>query len=262
MLHSKIVRLLCLLPVAILAVLILSTQSFSQETSLPYLVKSLPNQGQPKPEIAEAQTSFRNSAGLSDWTQVATTPNTNAGDNRTVLTGKQKMKLGFRHAFWSPGTYIETFISAGITEAREHDEPNKTTQDRVADGFSRWAIKFGNSASRSLLVTGALPAVLHEDPRYHPSGRTGFTARSKYAISRVFIAEKDDGSLEPNYSRFVGSLAASGLANIWEHNTPDHTRIGVGPTFNRFGWGIGFDVVQFVVLKEFGPDIKKKLFHR
>jgi hypothetical protein len=261
MLNLKIIRLACLLSVSIAAILISATTSFSQETSLPYFVKSLQSETKPKTQGSQVQTDFRNSDASLDQEQVASTTKGSAANNPTVLSPKEKMKLGFKNAFWSPGNYAFSFISAAITEADEHDQPGKTTEDRVVDGFSRWARNVGNGASKSLLVDGALPAILHEDPRYHPSELTGFRDRTKYAISRVFVAQKDDGSLQPNYSRLLGSLAASGLDNIWEHNTPDHRRIGVEPTFSRFGWGIGFDVVQFVVLKEFGPDIKKKLFH-
>jgi len=261
MLYSHVTKLFCLLAAVITTVLLSSTPSYSQETSLPYLVKSLPSKTQPTIETSQSYSGIRSSAALNDW-QVATTPSAKIGDNQSPMSGQDKLKYGFRKAFWSPGPYITTLMRAGFTEAREHNLPDKTTDDRVVDGFSRWARNMGNTTSRTLLVSGALPAVLHEDPRYHLSGRTGFVARSKYAISRVFIAQKDDGSLEPNYSRLLGSLAASGLANLWEHNTPDHNRIGVGPTFRRVGWGIGFDVVQFIVLKEFGPDLKKKFLHR
>jgi len=248
MLYSRIIKLTCLLSVSIFAVLISATPSFAQETSIPYFVKSIPTKSEPKTEGSDQQ--------------VATPAPGKPGEARTALTSKEKMRFGFHQAFLSPGPYMFTFVRAGITEAREHDLPNKTTEDRVVDGFSRWARSMGTSATKGLLADGALPVVFHEDPRYFQSGRTGFGARTKYAISRVFVAQKDDGSLQPNYSRLLGGLAASGLANIWEHNTPDHNRIGVGPTFRRFGWSVGFDVVQFVVLKEFGPDIKKKFLHK
>src|SRR5262249_34862244 len=152
-----------------------------------------------------------------------------------------------RRAFLRPGPYVFTGIAAAITQSRERGFDHKTTNDRIVDGLSRWAIKFGNSSSKTLLAEGVLPAVPHQDPRYKPSGRQGFMPRTKYAISRVFVAEHDDGHLEPNYSRIFGSLAASGLANIWEHSTPNTDRIGVGPTFSRFGSGIAFDVLSFVV---------------
>ena len=261
MLYSKIIKLACLLLVSTTAILISATESFSQETSIPYFVKSLQT-AKSKANMPTPQTSFRSSTASIDWTQAVTPQSSKPGEARDILTAKKKMKYGFHQAFLNPGSYLFTFASAAITEANENDQPNKTTEDRVVDGFYRWARNMGTSATKGLLVNGALPVVFREDPRYFRSGRTGFGARTKYAISRVFVAQRDDGSLEPNYSRLIGSLAASGIANIWEHNTLDHTRIGVGPTFRRFGYSLGFDVVQFVVLKEFGPDIKKKFLHR
>ena len=88
-----------------------------------------------------------------------------------------------------------------------------------------------------------------------------FKSRLLYAASRVFVAESDEGNLQPNISRLGGNLTASALSNIWERNTPGRDRIGVGPTFGRFTRMIGFDVLGFV-MAEFGPDIKRKLLKK
>ncbi|MEJ7708584.1 MAG: hypothetical protein WKF84_01700 [Pyrinomonadaceae bacterium] len=76
------------------------------------------------------------------------------------------------------------------------------------------------------------------------------------------MTEGDNGRLQPNYSRLGGNISASALANIWERSTPGRDRIGVGPTFKRFGTSVGFDVLSFVVFREFLADIKRKLFDR
>src|SRR5947209_1926642 len=103
MLHSKAIRLACLLSVSTVAVLISATQSFSQETSLPYFVKSFANQAKPNTEISQIQPSFRNSDLANDRAQTASPPNGSAGANRNVLTGSEKMKFGARKAFLNPG---------------------------------------------------------------------------------------------------------------------------------------------------------------
>ena len=202
---------------------------------------------------------------LEDWDggQVSSVPpGNNTAALKTPLTPREKAAFAFKHAFLSPNPYVFTGIAAIYTQSREHSEHPKTTDDRVVDGLSRWAIKFGTNSSKRLIGDGALPILLHQDPRYHPSGQHGVWARTKYAVEQVFVTYGDNGDLQPNYSRLGGGFASAALANIWEHSTPGHDRIGIGPTFARFGSGIGWDALNFVVLKEFGPDLKRKFLHR
>lgn len=178
------------------------------------------------------------------------------------FTAGEKFKLGLREAFLSPRGYIFPGISAAITQAREKDQPQKDTGDKVADGFSRYAIRFGTGSTKALFSSGIYPMIFKQDPRYTTSGKQGFGRRFLYAASRVFVIQGDNGRAQFNISRLGGSLTASALANTWERNTPGFRRIGVAPTFQRFGMMVGVDIMNFVILKEFGPDIRKKVFRR
>ncbi|HYX42664.1 MAG TPA: hypothetical protein VE821_13245 [Pyrinomonadaceae bacterium] len=182
--------------------------------------------------------------------------------NFAPLSADEKMKRALRSAFLSPAGYAFTALSATITEARERRQPQKTTEDRVADGLSRFAIDFGTYSTSVMFGTGIYPVIFKQDPRYRPASKKGFGARTLYAASRVFVAYTDDGRREPNYSNLGGDLTASALANIWERNTPGRRRIGVRPTFTRFGSSLGFDMLNNIVFKEFWPDIKKKFGHK
>jgi hypothetical protein len=188
--------------------------------------------------------------------------NSNSNSHFTELTAREKFNYAFERAFLRPSPYIWTGVSTVITQLDEEYPPHKDTGDKVADGLSRYAIKFATRSSRSMLVSGIYPIIFDQDPRYRPSNKQGFKSRLLYAVSRVFVTEGGGGNLQPNISRLGGSLTASGLANLWERNTPGHDRIGVGPTFKRFGSMIALDMVQFILLEEFGPDIKKKVFKR
>lgn len=187
-----------------------------------------------------------------------------SGGNNIVpfLSPREKLKYGVRQAFLRPENYLFTGIGAIITEATERDQSHKTTSDRVGDGFTRFAINFGTRSTRSLLGAGVYPAIFNQDPRYKPSPHKGFRRRALYAVSRVFVTEGARGQLQPNYSRLGGNISASALANLWERSTPGRDRIGVGPTFERFGITLGVDMVSFVIFREFLPDIKRKLFNR
>ena len=110
-----------------------------------------------------------------------------------------------------------------------------------------------------MLGSGVYPVIFKQDPRYYPSLKKGFGPRAAHAASRVFVTYGDNGRAQPNYSRLAGNFSAAALANIWERSTPGRDRIGTGPTLRRFGYSIGFDILNNVVFREFWPDIMRKL---
>jgi hypothetical protein len=166
------------------------------------------------------------------------------------------MRRAFKSAFLSPQAYALPLVSAIITEAGEDDLPHKETEDRVADGLSRFAIKFGRRSTNNLLGGGVYASLFRQDPRYERAGDKSAGARVLHAASRVFVTRGDNGKLQPNYSRFAGQLSSSALSNLWEQSTPGHDRIGTDATFRRFGTSFVTGMV-FNVLREFAPDIKK-----
>jgi hypothetical protein len=174
----------------------------------------------------------------------------------TPLTSGEKMRRAFKSAFLTPQAYALPLVSAIITEWGEDDLPHKDTEDRVADGLSRFAIKFGRRSTNNLLGGGVFPSLFRQDPRYERAGSDGFGARAAHAVSRIFVTRGDNGRLQPNYSRFAGQLSSSALSNLWEQSTPGHDRIGTDATFRRFGTSFLTGAV-FNVLREFAPDIKK-----
>lgn len=173
----------------------------------------------------------------------------------TPLTSGQKMRRAFRSAFLTPQAYALPLVSAIITEWGEDDLPHKDTDDRVADGLSRFAIKFGRRSTNNLLGGGVYASLFRQDPRYDRAEGKGTGGRIAHAVSRVFVTRGDNGKVQPNYSRFAGQLSSSALSNLWEQSTPGHDRIGADATFRRFGTSFITGAV-FNVLREFGPEIK------
>jgi len=174
----------------------------------------------------------------------------------TPLTSGEKMRRAFKSAFLTPQAYALPLVSAIMTEAGEDDLPHKDTEDRVADGLSRFAIKFGRRSTNNLLGGGVYASLFRQDPRYDRAEGKGVGGRIAHAVSRVFVTRGDSGNIQPNYSRFAGQLSSSALSNLWEQSTPGHDRIGVDATFRRFGTSFITGAV-FNVLREFAPDIKK-----
>jgi len=182
-------------------------------------------------------------------------------NSRAPLTGGEKIERSFRSAFLRPTPYMTSALTAGITQLGEDKLPNKTGADELADWGSRAARNFATASTKTLFASGFYPALLRQDPRYDPSTSKSFGRRTLHAASRVFVARHDDGRLEPNYSRFAGVMTASALANLWEHSTPRHDRIGADATLNRFATLLAGDVLTNIVFKEFGPDIVRIFRH-
>ena len=113
-----------------------------------------------------------------------------------------------------------------------------------------------DTASENFFVGGLGPIVFHQDNRFYTLGHGGFRKRSVYAVTRVLISRKDDGSSTFNFSEVIGSGASSGLSTLWypkQYQT--WTKVGqkwltsdLIDSFNFF-W------------KEFWPDVNKKVFH-
>jgi len=173
----------------------------------------------------------------------------------TPLTPGQKMKRSLRSAFLSPQAYLNTAFGATLTHFREEDQPHKDSGDRAADWASRFARNFSTRATRRIFSDGIYASAFGQDPRYEPSPRKGFARRAAHAASRVFITRDDDGNHEVNASGLAGNMTGSALANLWEQSTPGHDRIGVGPTFKRFGRSLAIGALTNVVFQEFWPDI-------
>lgn len=173
---------------------------------------------------------------------------------RTPLTPEQKMRRAAKNAFLSPVGYGTTIFSAAITEYTEDDLPHKTTEDRFADFASRFAIRFTTRATNTIFGQGVYAVAFKQDPRYYPSKSKNLFKRAAYAASRVFVTYDDDGNLEPNYSRWAGSLTSSAIANLYEQSTPGRDRIGTDATFRRFGSSFTSGMINNII-REFIGDL-------
>jgi hypothetical protein len=172
----------------------------------------------------------------------------------TPLSSGQKMRRAFKSAFLSPRPYAFAAFNAALTQRGEDGLPEKDFEDEFGDWASRFARNMANRTTKTLLASGVYPVIFKQDPRYERAPKKGFLRRTGHAVSRVFVTRGDNGNLQPNYSRFAGSLTASALQNLWERSTPGHDRIGTDATFRRFARSFPNDMLSNVV-REFLPDI-------
>jgi len=185
------------------------------------------------------------------------TPDPQHQSRPTPLTGGEKVRRAFRGAFLSPAPYALAAFNAGLTQLGEEDQPQKQTDDKLADWGSRTARVFATGTAYRVFGNGLYPALFKQDPRYQRSKSKKFGSRLGHAVSRLFVTRDDDWNLEPNYSRFAGAATSSALANVWERSTPDRDRIGADATLKRFGMSFVSGAVGNI-FREFASDIFKR----
>jgi hypothetical protein len=127
-------------------------------------------------------------------------------------------------------------------------------------GMQGWGKRLGTTLadveSRRFIQNFMLATVLHEDPRYFPSGKNGGLARTWYAATRVLVTRDDNDWNVLNRSELLGTSLTSALQNTY-YPRPDRT---LGATANRFLATLSGDATTNI-LHEFTPDLKR-LFHK
>jgi hypothetical protein len=184
------------------------------------------------------------------------------------LTAKQKFSVVARGSF----DYVQypwyAFLS-GISQA-EDSEPG------FGQGAAGYGKRFGSAFADGTIenfMTGAiLPSLLHQDPRFFQSGQGSFLRRCGYAVSRIFVTRTDAGGEQFNYSEVVGSAMSATISTYSYHPKSRFIATPSGPRFvasdrtlkntaSVWGTQVGYDTLTIVV-KEFWPDIHRKLSHK
>jgi hypothetical protein len=106
------------------------------------------------------------------------------------------------------------------------------------------------------LTEGIFPTLLHQDPRYLRRREGRARSRLVYAISRLFVTRGDSGKSQFNYSEVVDAATSLAISNAYY---PDGR--SAGNNLGRYAVQLGFDAASNV-LKEFWPDLKRKLPRR
>jgi hypothetical protein len=171
--------------------------------------------------------------------------------NVPPLTAGQKFKVVTQSSF----DYIQipwyAFL-AGISQA-EDSEPG---YGQGAEGYGkRFGAAFADGTIENYMTGAILPSLLHQDPRFFQSGKGGFLHRTGYAMSRIIITRGDSGSRQFNFSEVVGSAMSASISTYSYHPKADRT---LSNTASVWGSQLGYDTIT-IVIKEFWPDIRRKL---
>jgi hypothetical protein len=191
------------------------------------------------------------------------------GGKLPPLSAKEKFKVVALGTF-DPVQYPWWGLLAAISQA-ENSEP-AYGQGWAAYG-KRYGTTAGDSTVENFMVGAVFPSILHQDPRFYQSSAGGFEHRMWYAITRIFVTRGDSGNKQFNFSEVFGSAFAAAVSTYSYHpgstfvSTPTNPHMFIGSdrtlsnTTSVWGTQIGLDTVTLVV-KEFWPDVHRKLSHK
>lgn len=166
------------------------------------------------------------------------------------LTFKQKMKLAWKTSV-DPITIGSVVVAAEIEQQRNWYR----AYGQGAQGYAkRFGVTYGNVVIGTFLGSAVMPSLFKQDPRYFYKGRGSWNSRLWYALSRSVIAKGDNGKWQPNYSNFLGNLAASGITDTY---LPAKNR-NVGFVFQT----TGIRIVETAFANVFQEFFSKKLTPR
>ncbi len=168
------------------------------------------------------------------------------------LTNGDKWDFGTAETF-DPLIYLDLGVAAAV---RQEQDQFPTFGQGVRGYAKRFGVAFANHASSDYLTGSVFPILFKEDPRYFRRGAGGFFHRLYYAGSRIPVTRTDKRKSRFNFSEFVGNAVAATLSNVYLPHG-DRTTSYSAETFGLF---LGSDALTNV-LKEFWPDVRRKLFH-
>jgi len=173
-------------------------------------------------------------------------------DDSTALS---KLTPGGKFAIaWGDATdraiFLQTAVLSGIGQATNG---NPSFGQGVEGYAKRFGTTYADFAIENMMTEGIFPTLLHQDPRYFRRREGTRRSRLGYAMSRLFITRTDSGRKQFNYSEVVGGATFLAISNAYY---PDSR--SVGNNVGRYVLQLGFDAASNV-LKEFWPDLKRKL---
>jgi hypothetical protein len=168
------------------------------------------------------------------------------------LTARGKLSIA-----WGDATDRAIFAQAAfISGLGQVTNANPSFGQGVAGYAKRFGTTYGDFAIENLTTEGLFPALLHQDPRYFRRREGTGRSRLGYAMSRLFVTRTDSGKNQFNFSEIGGAATSLAISNAYY---PDGRT--VGNNLGRYAVQLGFDAASNV-LKEFWPDLKRKLPRR
>jgi hypothetical protein len=167
-----------------------------------------------------------------------------------TLTWKQKFRIAEKDSFDWP-VYP---LSAAFACLYQLENSNPEFGQGLEGYAKRLVTSYGDQAIGNLMTEGLWPALLREDPRYFRRGTGSKKSRAWYAATRIFVTHTDAGNTRFNFSEVIGNSVATAISNAYYPGSRD-----LSDNLVKLATQLGTDSFS-QVLKEFWPDVKRKLF--
>jgi len=167
------------------------------------------------------------------------------------ITARRKFYIASKDSFDYP-VYLTSALFAGLYQV---ENSNPSFGQGVKGYAKRLASSYGDQAVGNLMTEAIFPSLLQEDPRYFRlgSGRGTTWHRVGYAVTRVFVVRTDKGKWDFNYSEWLGNTTTVAISNLYYPDTRT-----AADNAQKLCIQVGTDALS-QVMKEFWPDIKRKL---
>jgi hypothetical protein len=165
------------------------------------------------------------------------------------ITPKQKMTIAFKDSFDWP-VYP---TAAAFALLYQLEDQNPSFGQGMKGYAKRFATAYGDQMIGNMMTEGIIPSITHEDPRYFRLGEGSTKGRLWYSVSRIFVTRTDSGRSTFNLSEWGGNAATVAISNAYYPDTR-HPGDAAGKLLIQCATDTFSNV-----LKEFWPDIKKKL---
>ena len=172
--------------------------------------------------------------------------------NYEPLTKRAKFSIATQDAL-DRGTVVLAALFAG--------ESQLTNANRAfgqgGAGYGRYfGASYGDYFIGDYMTEAIFPILLHQDPRYFRKGKGSGLSRLGYSMGQIFITHGDNGHTQVNYSEILGNSTAVAISQAYYADNRT-----ASDAVSKLGQQLGVDMASNV-LKEFWPDIQRKLSHK
>jgi hypothetical protein len=166
-----------------------------------------------------------------------------------AISSAQKIHIAFMDSFDWP-----VFPTAAAFAGLYQLENQNPSFGQGMKGYAlRFATAYGDQTIGNMMTEAFVPILTHEDPRYFRSGEGSVLSRTGYALKQIVISRTDSGGHSFNFSEWGGNAAAVAISNAYYPDTRT-----ASDNVQRLLIACGTDAFSNI-LKEFWPDVKKKL---
>lgn len=168
------------------------------------------------------------------------------------LTVRRKFYIAAKDSF----DYPIYFLGGAFAGLSQIENQNPSFGQGIKGYARRYAGAYGDQMIGNIMTEGAFPSLLREDPRYFRRGVGGKWQRTYYALTRIFVTHTDSGGSRFNTSELLGNSVAVAISNAYDPDTRS-----AAENIEKLALQLSTDAISNV-LKEFWPDIKRKLHHQ